>query len=66
MRTTYKALQAHVRASHGSVMQSCWIAHRKVVNGLPVNSRRIGERRKPCPPQWETVIDQAMRELGWL
>lgn len=44
MRTTYKALQAHVRASHGRVMQSCWIAHRKVVNGLPVNSRRTGAR----------------------
>ena len=66
MRTTYKALQAHVRASHGRVMQSCWIAHRKVANGLPVNSRRTGERQKPCPPQCEAVIDQAMRELCWL
>ncbi|RKR31203.1 hypothetical protein B0G82_7333 [Paraburkholderia sp. BL17N1] len=66
MRTTYKALQANVRASHGRVMSSCWIAHRKVVSGLPENSRRTGERRKPSPPQWETVIDHAMRELGWL
>ena len=65
--TTYKALQAHVRVSHGRVMQSCWIAHRKEANGLPVNSRRRkGERQKPCPPQWEAVIDDAMRELGWL
>ncbi|WP_157654868.1 hypothetical protein [Burkholderia ubonensis] len=66
MKPTYKALQAHVRASHGRVMQSCWIAHRKTENGLHVNSRRTGERRKPCPRQWEAVIDQAMRELGWL
>ncbi|WP_155626010.1 hypothetical protein [Burkholderia vietnamiensis] len=65
-RKTNKDLQALVRASHGRVMQSCWIAHRKCENGLRVISRRTGERRKPCPPKWEAVIDEAMRELGWL
>jgi hypothetical protein len=63
---TYKALQDYVRAKYKRVMQSCWIADRKAANGLRVKSRRTGERKKPCPPQWESVIDNAMRELGWL
>lgn len=61
-----KALQDYVRAKIGRVMQSCWIAHVKEMNGLPVNSRRTGERQKPCPPKYRPVIEQAMRELGWL
>lgn len=64
--TTYKALQDHVRATHGRVMQSCWIAHVKEMNGLPVDSRRTGERQKPCPPEYRPVIERAMRKLGWL
>lgn len=65
-RYTYPAVVERVRASHDRVMQPCWIAHRKAENGLHVNSRRTGERQKPCPPQWQAVIDNAMRELGWL
>ncbi|WP_206998997.1 hypothetical protein [Trinickia mobilis] len=65
-KKTYKALQEYVRAKAGRVMQSCWIADRKEKNGLRVNSRRVGERQKPCPPQYEQVIDSAMLELGWL
>lgn len=61
-----KALQDHVRGTHGRVMQTCWIAHVKEMNGLPVNSRRIGERQKPCPSRYRPVIEHAMRELGWL
>jgi hypothetical protein len=64
--STYKALQNYIRAAHGRVMQSCWIAHVKELLGLPVKSRRTGERQKPCPPQWRPVIEQAMRKLGWL
>jgi hypothetical protein len=63
---TYKGLQDYVRAKYGRVMQSCWIADRKAENGLRVNSRRTGERKKPCPPRWAAVIDGAMRDLGWL
>lgn len=61
-----RELQLYVKAICGKVMQSCWIAHRKEANGLPVRSRRVGERKKPCPPQYEQVIDDAMRALGWL
>jgi hypothetical protein len=61
-----KALQDRVRATHGRVMQTCWIAHVKEMNDLPVKSRRVCERQKPCPPKWRPVIEQAMRELGWL
>ncbi len=61
-----KALQDRVRATRGRVMQTCWIAHVKELNGLPVKSRRVGARKKPCPPEYRPVIEQAMRELGWL
>lgn len=63
---TYKALQSYVRATHGRVMQRCWIAHVKELNGFTVQSRRIAARIKPCPPQWRPVIEAAMRDLGWM
>lgn len=63
---TYRALQDLVRATHGRVMKTCWIAHVKEMNGLPVISRRVGERQVPCPAKWRPVIEQAMHELGWL
>ncbi|WP_157025146.1 FHA domain-containing protein [Paraburkholderia heleia] len=62
----YKDLQDHVQAKIRRVVQTCWIADRKEANGLRVNSRRIGPRVKPCPPQYAAVIDSAMRDLGWL
>jgi hypothetical protein len=66
MKITYETLQDDIRAAHGRVMQTCWIADRREKNGLPVNWRRIGPRKKPCPPRYADVIDNAMRARGLL
>ncbi|TES99577.1 hypothetical protein [Burkholderia cepacia] len=63
---SYKDVQTFVMKRHGIVVQSCWIAHVKELNGLPLRSTRTGERVKPCPPQWRSAIEEAMRHFGWL
>lgn len=63
----YVSIQNLVKRQHGITVQSCWIAHVKELNGLPMRpSRRTGPRKKPCPDQWIGPIEQAMRELGIL
>jgi hypothetical protein len=61
-----RKLQDHIRATHGRVMQTCWIGHVKELNGLPLKPRHKGVRVKPCPDQWRPVIEDAMRTLGWM
>lgn len=63
---TYKDIQIHIKQKHGIVAQSCWIAHVKELNGLPLRGKRTMERVKPCPPQWRAAIEEAMRHYGWL
>lgn len=63
---SYKDIQMIVKAKHGVVAQSCWIAHVKELNGLPLRSARTGERVKPWPPQLRAAIEDAMRQVGWL
>ncbi len=63
---TYKSIQFWVKLRYGRVMQSCWIADVKARNGLPMRSTRTTPRKKPCPPQWQPVIEEAMRHFGWL
>lgn len=63
---TYKDIQIHVKKRHGIVVQSCWIAHVKELNGLPLRGKRTTGRVKPCPPQWRAAIEEAMRHYGWL
>lgn len=63
---TYKEIQEHGRSVYGVVFQSCWIAHVKELNGLPVNSRHGGIRRKPCPDNWRPALEATFRALGML
>lgn len=63
---TYRDIQLYVKRLHGVVVQTCWIAHVKEMNGLPLRSNRTAARVKPCPPQWRCVIEDAMRHFGWL
>jgi hypothetical protein len=62
----YKDIQLFVKERYGVVAQTCWIAHVKETNGLPLRSKRTSERMKPCPPQWRSAIEEAMRHFGWL
>ncbi|WP_175887269.1 hypothetical protein [Burkholderia contaminans] len=63
---TYKDIQIYVKQRHGVVVQTCWVAHVKQLNGLPLRRTRTAERVKPCPPQWRAPIEEAMRHFGWL
>jgi hypothetical protein len=63
---TYRDIQIFVRHRYGVVAQSCWIAHVKELNGLPLKRRCANERVKPCPPQWRAAIEEAIRYFGWL
>lgn len=64
---TYKDIQQWVKENFGFVPQTCWIAHCKEKNGLPLHSapNRLGAARvKPCPPQKREAIEKAFRHFG--
>ena len=63
---TYKDIQDWVRKKHGFVPQSCWIAHCKELNGLPLSSNRTSPRVKPCPLDKRAIIEKAFRHFGWM
>lgn len=42
---SYKDVQTFVKKRHGIVVQTCWIAHVKELNGLPLRSTRTGEQQ---------------------
>lgn len=67
--TTYKQIQQEVEKRYGWLPKTCWIAHVKELNGLPVRrapNRASNMRAVPCPPEKRTAIEAAMRELGML
>ena len=63
---TYRELQDWVREECGWVPQTCWIAHCKELQGLPVGRahNRAGPRKKPCPPDKRPAIFEAFRHFG--
>jgi hypothetical protein len=68
---TYRQVIEDVRARHHKVMQPCWIAHVKRLNGLqlPVAHNRRDPHRlvKPCPnEQYRRWIEASMRRFGML
>ncbi|WP_082686067.1 hypothetical protein [Herbaspirillum rubrisubalbicans] len=67
---TYLQIQNHVKAKHAVIVQRCWIAHVKELNGMPLrtapNRRLASERVKPCPDQVRPLIEESMRHFGML
>jgi hypothetical protein len=66
---TYQDIQKWVRQSHGFVPQTCWIAHCKVLNGLPTRrapNRQSTKRVEPCPADKRAAIEEAFRHFGLL
>ena len=65
---TYREIEAFVQRHHGFVPKPSWIAHVKVLRGLPVRRKanRAGRRRRvvPCPPEKREAIEQAFRHFG--
>ncbi len=63
---TYKDIQDWVRKKYGFAPKSCWIAHCKELNGLPVKTNRSTPRVVPCPANKRVAIESAFRHFGWL
>jgi hypothetical protein len=67
---TYAQIQEYLRRRHGCTVKTCWIAHVKELNGLPVRvapNRLSADRRvDPCPASKRPLIEEAMRHFGML
>ncbi len=66
---TYCDIQDWVRDQYGFVPKTCWIAHCKELNGVPVRkapNRRTEERMVPCPDKGRDAIEAAFRHFGLL
>ena len=65
----YQQIQEYVKRRYGFVPQTCWIAHVKELSGLAVRraaNRRSSRRVKPCPPDKQEPIHEALKHLGML
>ncbi len=68
MVATYPQILEYVRARYGRSVKTCWIAHVKELNGLPVGrapNRTAGNTRpNPCPDWARPIIEEAMQHFG--
>ena len=68
MKPTYADIAECVEKHHGFVPKTCWIAHVKELNGLPVrvaSNRQSGATRvTPCPKDKRAAIEDCFRRLG--
>lgn len=66
---TYQQIQEYVKQKYGFVPQTCWIAHVKELSGLAVHravNRRGSKRVKPCPPDRQAQIREALKHFEML
>lgn len=67
---TYKQIQNYVRERHGYTPKTCWIAHAKELNGLPIkpapNRNQEEDRAYPCPLSYQADITAALEHFGML
>lgn len=67
---TYREIQKDVKTYTEKSVKTCWIAHVKELNGLPVNIAKnracLSERKNHCPPDIRLLIEASMRRLGVL
>ena len=66
---SYAEIQRWVKQQHGWVPKTCWIAHVKALNGLPVRTawnRRGAGRVVPCPDGKRPAIEAAFQHFGML
>lgn len=68
MKPTYAEIAECVKRRHGFVPKTCWIAHVKELNGLPVRVAPNRQSRKtrmvPCPSEKRASIEDCFRRLG--
>jgi hypothetical protein len=67
---TYEQVRTFVKDKHGKTMQSCWIAHAKEINKLPIksthNRKSSIKRVKPCPLKQLAWIEEAFRHFSMI
>ncbi|MGB4765719.1 MAG: hypothetical protein WBH09_02280 [Rugosibacter sp.] len=67
---TYSQIQEDIRIRHSLSVKTCWIAHVKELNGLPLraapNRKRPDARVAPCPEPMRPIIEESMRRLGMI
>ena len=67
---TYKQIQEDIKETTGKSVKSCWIAHVKELNGLPLkeasNRKSQDERVYPCPDEYRDIIENSMRKFNML
>ena len=64
---TYKQIQKEVMDRFDINIETCWIAHVKELNGIPVRrawNRQGKERKNPCPDAIRPFIEKVMRGQG--
>jgi hypothetical protein len=64
---TYKQIINDVKAHSSKSIKTCWIAHVKELNGLPLKkapNRHLPDKRvEPCPPHIRPLIEESMKRL---
>jgi hypothetical protein len=67
---TYAQIQDDIRSRHARVVKTCWIAHIKALNGLPMrkapNRQSPTSRVHPCPDWARPLIEDSLRRHGVL
>ena len=67
---TYKKIQEDVKKHNNCSVKTCWIAHVKELNNLPVRNapNRVSPnvRQVPCPDDIRPIIEASMQRLGML
>ena len=60
---TYLEIQKYVKALSGRSVKTCWIAHVKEINGIPLRmapNRQGSNRTNPCPAWARPWIEKAL------
>jgi hypothetical protein len=66
---TYKEIRQWMQKEFGYAPETCWIAHCKELNGLPLRNapnRHGKDRIKPCPEGKRAEIRKAFKHFGML
>ena len=66
---TYRQIQTHIRHTDRKWAHTCWIAHVKELNHLPLRqawNRSGAGRENPCPRWARPLIENAFKHFGLL
>ena len=60
---TYKEVQDYITKTYDKTVKTCWIAHVKEINGL---IDKNPNRKYPCPNEYISIIEEALKYIGVL